>query len=94
MSDQKLRHEIERARRAETILNDPLVKEALQAVRDAAMADFSMADPRDHAALLAAQQAYKAAENFLNVFTEAMETGQLADRQLVAQAGRDRKVRG
>lgn len=71
--------EINRAQRAQMILNDDLFKEAVQALRDKAVADFRNASPSDPGALLHARVIYEVTESFINVFHGYVREGQMAE---------------
>lgn len=74
--------ERDRAHRASVILNDDLVKNALQSLRDEAWRAFTDAKPGDVEALRHARLKYDAAEGFVNALHQHVTTGKMAEEQL------------
>jgi hypothetical protein len=74
--------ERDRARRAHVILNDDLVKDALQALRDEAWRLFTDSKPGDVESLRLARLKYDAAEGFINALHSHVTTGKMAEEQL------------
>ncbi len=74
--------ERERAHRANVILKDDLVKDALKAIRDDAWRLFNDAKPNDVDALQLARLKYLVAEDFANELIRHVTTGELAVQQL------------
>lgn len=74
--------ERERGARAKRLLDDPLFKEAMQAIRDKAIEAFREANPSDDKALLLAKLRYLMAEDFLDQLVHHFNTGELAVQQL------------
>lgn len=73
-----LRPKLDRAERAGRILTDPLVIDALEAVRDKAAKAFRSVDLGDTAGLVNARCYYEAAEEFMNDLVKHVKTGQIA----------------
>lgn len=69
---------IRRAQRAELIINDDLFKEAIQTLRDQALAEFKAAKPGKADDLLTARSLYDATERFINIFANIIRDGQYA----------------
>jgi hypothetical protein len=74
--------ERDRAHRAQVILNDDLVRDALQAIRDEAWKLFTDAKPNDADALQLARLKYLVAEDFANELIRHVTTGEMAVQQL------------
>lgn len=74
--------ERDKAHRAQVILNDDLVKDALQTIRDDAWRMFNDAKPNDVDALQLARLKYLVAEDFANELIQHVTTGNMAVEQL------------
>ena len=74
--------ERDRAHRANVILKDDLVRDALQAIRDEAWRMFNEAKPNDADALQLARLKYLVAEDFANELIRHVTTGEMAVQQL------------
>lgn len=78
------REELARGTRAETILNDELVKAAFQQLRDDAVKAFKNATPDDAEALRIARLQYDVTESLLGSFAKHLQKGKMAAAQLSA----------
>lgn len=86
--------EITRGHDAKRILNEPLYKEAIQAVRDGivnAMTQSAMGDEKTHNRQVIALQVLNMIERNLQT---VMETGQMAEMQLEDKKGWFKRVGG
>lgn len=77
--EEKIRSEelVRRGREAQEILQNPIVKGALDTMELAAIEAFKRAPDGDMTALLAAQRAYASAVDFRGLLTSVMNTGRL-----------------
>lgn len=73
---------VRRAQRAELLLNDDLVKDALKAIRDKALTDFKTSKPDDIDALRVARLGFDAAEQFVNIFVNHVRSGKMAEERI------------
>ena len=74
-----MRVEISRATRAQHILDEELVKSAMQDLRDEAIRAFKRAPIDSPAELQSARMRYDLTEEFLNKFVRHIQTGKLAE---------------
>lgn len=74
-----LRIEVDRATRAQNILNETIVKDAMQDLRDEAITAFKRAPIDSPAELQSARMRYDLTEAFLNKFVKHIQTGKLAE---------------
>jgi hypothetical protein len=69
---------LRRAQNAERLLNDELIKAAIQAVRDQCVEDFKSARSDDVESLRAARASFSAAERFVNALHSHVQGGVIA----------------
>ena len=74
-----IRKEQDRATRARHILEEPIFKDAMKALRDEAIAEFKHSDSHNVAALQHARIRYDITEAFLSKLTRHVETGAFSE---------------
>ena len=80
-----LDQERRRGEQADRILSDPLFREAIEKARVKAQRAFTDSKPDDAASLLKARLYYDCAEEFINDLLEVVNTGRLAQEDLLAR---------
>jgi hypothetical protein len=75
---------VNRAKNAQRILDDPLFKDAVRAVRDRCIEDFKATKAGDVEGLRVARLTFETAELFVNVLAGHMRDGQIAQIKLDA----------
>lgn len=82
MNEAQLRGEIDRAHRAERLLADDLIREALKAIRDRAHNEFTTSAINDDRARLVARLRVDVAEDFIASLSNHVATGRMAKTTL------------
>lgn len=74
--------EVRRGRRAEVLLQDPLIVEAFEALDSAFYQAFRDVSPTDHASLIHLRLLMKCLDEFRGFFTEVITTGRLTQESV------------
>jgi len=82
MDELKLRIDQDRAQQAKDLLNNPLLKEALEAIQAEVVKNWSEAPVRDEEGKEILWRLYKSSQKFSAVLQGYIESGKLATEQL------------
>ncbi len=81
-AEQTARKELERANRTRQIVEDPIFRDAVQAVRDQLYKDFAKSDLGDDRKRLSARIGVDLLETLLTALEKHMQTGKMAEHTL------------
>ena len=82
----ELKNQIQKAQRADELLNDPLIQEFIIAVKGKLMIEFEGADLDSEKKRLNAWQKMQVLNSFLEEFTKTIKKGQRANTTLIERA--------
>ena len=85
-SETELKNLVQRARRADELLNDPLIQEFIIAVKGKLMIEFEGTDLDSEKKRLNAWQKMQVLNSFLEEFTKTIKKGQRANTTLIERA--------
>ncbi len=86
MNESELKNTIQKAQRADALLNDPLIQEFIITLRGDLLTKFESASLEDEAERLAAWNQSQVLNKFLDKFTKTIREGKNAQLSLVERA--------
>ena len=86
-SETELKNQVQRARRADELLNDPLIKEFIISVRGDLLNKFESTSLSDEATRTSAWNQSQVFNSFVSKFTKAIKEGKNAKLTLMERAG-------
>jgi hypothetical protein len=85
-SDSELKNTVQKAQRAEQLLNDPMIQEFIVAVRGKLLNEFESTGLASEEERLNAWQKSQILSSFLEEFTKAIKNGKTANHTLMERA--------